>query len=469
MTTSSAARYISTRGDQTPTDFADALLRGMASDGGLYMPSAWPRLPADAARPGRSYAQIATDVLTPYLGDALPEGALERSLAKLVAGFDDDAVTPLVQLSDDLWMLELWHGPTAAFKDLAMQLAAALSAEALSASSERLTLVTATSGDTGAAAVNAFADKAGVRLIVLHPLDRVSPVQRKQMTTVPADNVLNLAVEGDFDDCQRLVKGLLAEESLRDGARFSSVNSINWARLAGQIPYYVSAAMQLRAAGETRAPHFVVPTGNFGDAFAGIAAQKTGLPVAGFTAADNRNDALARAINDGLYERRAAVETASVSMDVQAPSNFERLIYEASGRDAAATRALFESFARDGRVEMPAGVLAAVRAQVGAVSVDEATTREEIAHAYKAYGRVVCPHTAVALSAARRLEGEGAPVVALSTAHAAKFGGDVSSVLGFDPEPCPVIRDLGDRPERLTVVEGTPEAVLATVKGFMAG
>jgi threonine synthase len=469
MTTSSAARYISTRGDQTPTDFADALLRGMASDGGLYMPSAWPRLPADAARPGRSYAQIATDVLTPYLGDALPEGALERSLAKLVAGFDDDAVTPLVQLSDDLWMLELWHGPTAAFKDLAMQLAAALSAEALSASSERLTLVTATSGDTGAAAVNAFADKAGVRLIVLHPLDRVSPVQRKQMTTVPADNVLNLAVEGDFDDCQRLVKGLLAEESLRDGARFSSVNSINWARLAGQIPYYVSAAMQLRAAGETRAPHFVVPTGNFGDAFAGIAAQKTGLPVAGFTAAVNRNDALARAINDGLYERRAAVETASVSMDVQAPSNFERLIYEASGRDAAATRALFESFARDGRVEMPAGVLAAVRAQVGAVSVDEATTREEIAHAYKAYGRVVCPHTAVALSAARRLEGEGAPVVALSTAHAAKFGGDVSSVLGFDPEPCPVIRDLGDRPERLTVVEGTPEAVLATVKGFMAG
>lgn len=469
MTEPSAARYVSTRGDATPTDFADALLRGMAPDGGLYMPGAWPALPTDVARPGRTYAQIATDVLPPYLGDALPPAALERSLAKLVAGFVDPAVTPLVQLSDDLWMLELWHGPTAAFKDLAMQLAAALSEETLGASGERLTLVTATSGDTGAAAVNAFANKANIRLIVLHPLDRVSPVQRRQMTTVPADNVLNLAVEGDFDDCQRLVKGLLAEETLRDGARFSSVNSINWARLAGQIPYYVSAAMQLRAAGEDRAPRFVVPSGNFGDAFAGIAAHKTGLPVAGFTAAVNRNDALARAINDGLYERRAAVETASVSMDVQAPSNFERLIYEASGRDAAATRALFETFAADGRVEIPADILSAVRAQVSAVSVDEETTRQEIAHAYEAYGRVVCPHTAVALSAARRLEGKGAPVVALSTAHAAKFGGDVSSVLGFDPEPCPVIRDLGDRPERLTVVKGTPEAVLATVKGFMAG
>lgn len=465
----SADRYVSTRGDTTPTDFTGALLRGMAPDGGLYMPAAWPKLPADVARSGRSYAGIATDVLRPYLGDALPEGALQRSLAKLVSGFDDPAVTPLVQLSDDLWMLELWHGPTAAFKDLAMQLAAALSEEALAASGERLTLVTATSGDTGAAAVNAFANKANIRLIVLHPLDRVSPVQRKQMTTVPADNVLNLAVEGDFDDCQRLVKGLLAEESLRDGARFSSVNSINWARLAGQIPYYVSAAMQLRAAGEDRAPHFVVPTGNFGDAFAGIAAQKSGLPVSGFTAAVNRNDALARAINDGLYERRAAVETASVSMDVQAPSNFERLIYEASGRDAGATRALFETFAAKGRVEIPALILSAVRSQVAAVSVDEDTTRAEIAHAHQAYGRVVCPHTAVALSAARRLEGKGAPVVALSTAHAAKFGGDVSAVLGFDPEPCPVIRNLGDRPERLTVVDGTPDAVLATVKGFMAG
>ena len=463
MSTSSA-RYVSTRGQAPETDFADALLRGIAPDGGLYMPTAWPTLSPSAWDATADYKSIALAAVAPFIGDALPAGALDRALDRLAAGFAHPAVTPLVELEPGLFVLELFHGPTAAFKDLAMQLVAALTDEALAASGERLTILTATSGDTGAAAVRAFAGAQSVDLVVLHPLDRVSPVQRKQMTTVQADNVLNLAVRGDFDDCQRLVKGLLAEASLRERGRLSSVNSINWARLAGQIPYYVSATAQLGGPAT-----FVVPTGNFGDAFAGIAAQKTGLPVSGFTAAVNQNDALARAINDGLYERRAAVETASVSMDVQAPSNFERLIYEASGRDAGATRTLFDTFAAEGRVELPADILAAVRAQVAAVSVDEETTRAEIAHAYQAYGRVVCPHTAVALSAARRLEGRGSPVVALSTAHAAKFGGDVSSVLGFAPEPCPVIRDLGDRPERLTLVEGSPDAVLAAVKGFMAG
>ncbi|CAN5319022.1 threonine synthase [soil metagenome] len=465
-------RYVSTRGDTTPTTFADALLRGMAPDGGLYMPRSWPTLPAGSLTPGQDYKSIALAAMAPYIGDSLPDGALDRALDRLVAGFDAGEVTPLVQLSDDLWMLELWHGPTAAFKDLAMQLAATLSEEALSASGERLTLVTATSGDTGAAAVNAFAGKDRIDLIVLHPLDRVSAIQRRQMTTTQADNVLNLAIRGDFDDCQRLVKRLLADESLRDRGRFSSVNSINWARLAGQIPYYVSASMQLAGAGESRAPTFVVPTGNFGDAFAGIAARRMGLPVGGFVAAVNTNDALARAINDGVYARRAAVETASVSMDVQAPSNFERLVFEAAGRDPEATAAVFETFARDGSVVLPAGILSAIRAEVTAVSIDEATTRAEIAHAYKAYGRVVCPHTAVALAAARRQLNDGGqptspgPVVALSTAHAAKFGKDVAPVLGFDPDPPRVIRELGDRPERLTVIEATPAAALDAVRAF---
>ena len=464
--TDAADRYISTRGDTTPTTFTDALLRGMAPDGGLYMPSAWPALPAGATTPGQSYLQIAKAAMAPYIGDALPEGALDRALAHLVSGFDHPDVTPLVQLSDDLWMLELWHGPTAAFKDLAMQLAAVLSEEALAASGERLTLVTATSGDTGAAAVNAFANKARIDLIVLHPLGRVSDVQRRQMTTVEADNILNLAIRGDFDDCQRLVKGLLSDESLRDRGRFSSVNSINWARLAGQIPYYVSASMQLAAAGETRAPTFVVPTGNFGDAFAGIAARKMGLPVANFVAAVNQNDALARAINDGVYARRAAVETASVSMDVQAPSNFERLVFEASGRDADMTRSVFEAFAREGHTALPADLLAAIRSEVSAISIDEATTRAQIAQAYESYGRVVCPHTAVALAAARRQPEGSGPVVALSTAHPAKFGKDVAPVLGFDPEPPRVIRELGDHAERFTVIDGTPQAALAAVRGF---
>lgn len=454
-------RYLSTRGDAAPTNFADALLRGIAPDGGLYMPQAWPALPVDAARPGRTYAEMAREAISPFIGDALPVGALDRALERLTQGFDHPAVTPLVELEPGLFVLELFHGPTAAFKDLAMQLVAALSDEALAATGQKLTLLTATSGDTGAAAVRAFAGAARINLIVLHPLDRVSPVQRKQMTTVQADNVLNLAVRGDFDDCQRLVKGLLAEESLRDGRRLSSVNSINWGRLAGQIPYYISATAQLG-----QAATFVVPTGNFGDAFAGIAARKMGLPVTGFVAAVNQNDALARAINEGVYARRPAVESGSVSMDVQAPSNFERLVYEASGRDADATRAVFETFARDGSVTLSPDLLAALKSEVSAVSIDEAATQAEIAHAHAAWGRVVCPHTAVALAAARQLDRAHGPVVALSTAHPSKFGAFVSDVLGFEPEAAPVIRALGDQPERLTIIDNTAEAALAAVRGF---
>ena len=456
--------YVSTRGQAPVADFAQALLRGMAPDGGLYMPQAWPRLAPDAARPGRAYAEIAAEVLTPFIGDALPEGALDVAVRRLVGGFDHPAVTPLVEVEDGLYVLELFHGPTAAFKDLAMQLAASLADAALAASGERLTLLTATSGDTGAAAVSAFAGAERIRLVVLHPLDRVSPVQRRQMTTVAADNVLNLAVRGDFDDCQRLVKALLGEEDLRARGRLSSVNSINWARLAGQIPYYVSAASQLGGQAAT----WVVPTGNFGDAFAGIAATKMGLAANGFVAAVNSNDALARAINDGLYERRDAVETGSVSMDVQAPSNFERLVFEASGRDAAKTRAVFEAFARDGRVRLDDALLTALRAEVSAVSVDEAATRAEIARAHVDWGRIVCPHTAVALSAARRIDRSNGPVVALSTAHPSKFGAFVSGVLGIEPEPVPVIRALGDRPERMTVIEPNEAAALDAVRGFSA-
>ncbi|WP_029415967.1 threonine synthase [Brevundimonas bacteroides] len=463
-----AARYVSTRGAAPVADFAEALLRGMAPDGGLYMPVDWPTLTPDAWAPDRAYAEMAQTTMTPFIGAALPKGALDRGLDRLIAGFVPPEVTPLRQLEDGLYLLELFHGPTAAFKDLAMQLAAALSAEALAASGERLTLVTATSGDTGAAAVAAFANQPRIRLIVLHPHERVSPVQRRQMTTVDADNVLNLAVRGDFDDCQRLVKGLLADESLRAHGRFSSVNSINWSRLAGQIPYYLSAVSQLAAQGETRPPVFVVPTGNFGDAFAGIAASKMGLPTRGLVAAVNGNDALARAINEGVYARRAAVETSSVSMDVQAPSNFERLVYEASGRDADLTRGLFSDFARDGRVTLPDELLAALRREVSAVSVDEATTRAQIAQAHAAWGQVVCPHTAVALSVARGVDRSAGPVVALATAHPAKFGKDVAPVVGFNPDPPEVIRAIGDRAERFEVIGADAVEALAAVRDFAA-
>jgi threonine synthase len=288
-------------------------------------------------------------------------------------------------------------------------------------------------------------------MAVFHPQGRVSPVQRRQMTTVEAPNVLNLAVRGDFDNCQRLVKALLADEGLREGRRLSSVNSINWGRLAGQIPYYLTAAAALGA--PHRSARFVVPTGNFGDAFAGWAAKRMGLPAGRFVAAVNANDALARALGEGRYARAPARPTASVSMDVQAPSNFERLVFEASGRDAHRTRGFFEAFARDGAVDIEAGLLAALRAEVSAVSIDDAETAREIAHAWKAYGRVLCPHSAVALAAARRLDRPGGgPIVVLATAHPSKFPEFVGSALGFAPEPCAQVRAMADRPERVSTI-----------------
>lgn len=455
-----SSSYISTRGASPAVDFTGALLAGVAPDGGLYVPTAWPRLREPADLPDGP-AAMAAAVLAPFVGDALPMEAVARATARLAEGFSHPEATPLVEIAPDLFVLELFHGPTAAFKDYAMQMVAVLAEAALAARGERLLLVTATSGDTGAAAVRAFAGVERVELVVLHPLGRVSPVQRLQMTTTGAANVLNLAVRGDFDDCQRLVKALLADEGLRAGRRLSSVNSINWARLAGQIPYYVGAARALgaRAAGAT----YVVPTGNFGDAFAGWAARRMGLPMGGLTAATNRNDALVRALETGVYTRAQAQPTASVSMDVQAPSNFERLVFEASGRDAGLTRGLFEDFARDGRVTLPGDLLAALRREVSALSVSEAETAQEIARTHAESGRVICPHTAVALHAARRLDRSAGPVVALSTAHPAKFPEAVEAALGFAPERPPQLEGLEGRTEVFETVEPTLAAVLAAI------
>ena len=457
-----APTYISTRGRAPEVGFAEALLRGMAPDGGLYLPSVWPeRSAAEIAwLQSLPYPELAYAILRLFVGDDLPDAAL-KAAAQRMAAFDDPAVTPCVELEPGLWVLELFHGPTAAFKDQAMQMMAPLTEAALTKRDESLLLLTATSGDTGAAAVRAFADAERVRLVVLHPLDRVSPVQRRQMTTSGAGNVLNLAVRGDFDDCQRLVKGLLADESLREGQRLSSVNSINWGRLVGQVPYYLAAA---KATGGV--PRFVVPTGNFGDAFAGWVARRIGLRTGRLTCAVNANDALARALNEGRYTRRPATTTASVSMDVQAPSNFERLVFEASGRGAERTAALFETFARDGEVEIAPDLLAAMRQDVEAVSVSEAETAAEIAHAWKAWGRVVCPHTAVALAAARRLDRAEGPVVALSTAHPAKFPEAVSKALGFEPQAPAQLRGLEGKPERFEVIDADPDAARSAISGL---
>jgi threonine synthase len=481
--------YIGTRGFSGTKTFADALLDGLAPDGGLYLPESYPTRPAAqwAEMADRDYYNLTQNLLYDFDADVVGNDAMKDACAATTQAFlrkaekgstlrrqpstnilkqmpEGQYETPLTQLDDNLWMLELWHGPTLAFKDMAMQMMAQLTDGALAERHERLTLVTATSGDTGAAAVRAFAGSERVRLVVFHPLGRVSPVQRLQMTTVQADNVLNIGVEGDFDDCQKIVKTLLGDTSLKQGGLISSVNSINWGRLLGQVPYYLAAA----AASGADHPEFVVPTGNFGDAFAGWVARRIGGNVGHLHAAVNSNDALAQAINDGRYVRHRAVETASVSMDVQAPSNFERLVFEASGRNAVATRAFFDTFAATGGVALAPDLQAALRAEVSASSVSEAETADAIRHAHKAYGQVICPHTAVALSAALKRDPK-TPRIILSTAHAAKFPEFVQRALGFAPQVPEAIQKLYGLPEKIVELRNDPAEALKKVQAFAAG
>jgi len=456
-------RYVSTRGDVGPEGRAVAfdrvLLDGLAPDGGLYVPQAWPDLSALAARAGElSYADLSAGVLALFVGDALSSDVVRQATADAAASFSAPDTTPLVEIEPGLWLLELFHGPTLAFKDCAMQLLAPLTRAALAQTGDRLLALTATSGDTGAAAVNAFANVDGVDLVVFHPAGRVSPAQRRQMTTCLAPNVLNISVRGDFDDCQRLVKALSVDPRLRERRRVSTVNSINWCRLAGQVPYYLRAAA--RVGGRAR---FVVPTGNLGDAFAGWAAMRGGAGVESLLAVVNANDALARALESGVYERRAAQATSSVAMDVQAPSNFERLFFESCGRDAAATRAFFESFADTGRAVMPDDVRAAATRDLAVTSTSQADTAEEIGRTYKATGRHICPHTAVALHAARRLPRDGAPIVVMATAHPAKFPEAVGAAAGAPVDIPEALARFDAMPERLEEFDADLESLVARV------
>ena len=450
--------YLGTRGFREGRTFAGALLDGLAPDGGLYEPETYPTPDFDLTG---DYGVLTENLLTLFGVDVLGNEAVKAAAERTKAAFLRNGETPLTQLDDNLWMLELWHGPTLAFKDMAMQMMAPLTDAALKQRNETLMLVTATSGDTGAAAVRAFAGSERVRLVVFHPLGRVSAVQRLQMTTVQADNVLNVGVEGDFDDCQTIVKTLLGNASLKERGLISSVNSINWGRLLGQVPYYLAAA----AASGAINPEFVVPTGNFGDAFAGWVARKIGGNVGHLHAAVNQNDALNQAINDGRYIRRQAVESASVSMDVQAPSNFERLVFEASGRSADTTKALFGTFNTTGAVTLSPDLQDALRAEVTASTISEDRTAETIRYACKAYDRVICPHTAVALAAALGRK-NGQPQIFLSTAHAAKFPDFVTKALGFAPQVPEAIKALYGQPETITELKNDQAAALDLVRGF---
>ena len=466
--------YIGTRGFRGERTFKGALLDGLAPDGGLYVPNAYPQADGDIDKlAAGDYGTLTESLLNLFGVDVLGGEAVREAAAKTKAAFLNDGQVPLTQLEDNLWLLELYHGPTLAFKDMAMQMIAPLTDAALEQDGAKLTLVTATSGDTGAAAVRAFAGSKHVRLVVFHPLGRVSPVQRLQMTTVEADNILNIGIEGDFDDCQKIVKGLLGEPSLKEHGLISSVNSINWGRLLGQTPYYLAAA----AASGADKPEFVVPTGNFGDAFAGWVARRIGGNVGHLHAAVNRNDALSEAINTGHYVRRQATETASVSMDVQAPSNFERLVFEASNRHAEGTHGFFDHFHATGSAALSPDLQNAIRAEVTAGTISEVETKATIKLAHDRWGKVICPHTAVAMAAALKRQNvcsrsealapnKNQPQIVLSTAHPAKFPAFVTDALGFAPEVPEAIQRLYGLTETITPMANDPHAALMAVKAF---
>jgi len=456
-------RYVSTRGSAPALDFEEVLLTGLAADGGLYVPQSWPSLaPAElTALRGRPYVDVALSVIRPFVGDAIPERELETIVADAYAGFRHAAVTPLAQLAPDRWLLELFHGPTLAFKDVAMQLLARLMDRALAKRGRRATIVVATSGDTGGAAVEAFREASRVDLFVLHPKGRVSDVQRRQMTTVLAPHVHNIAIEGTFDDAQALVKAMFADRAFAKRTGLAAVNSINWARIVAQAVYYVASALALGA--PARALSFAVPTGNFGDVYAGFVAKRLGLPIDRLLVATNVNDILDRALRTGRYEVRTVEPTESPSMDIQVSSNFERLLFEASGRDAGEVGGLMASLAQSGAFTIPDATLARIQAHFDSGRVDGAAMRALMAETLAGTGELIDPHTAVGCAAASAFAVEGTPMVTLATAHPAKFPDAVEAATGVRPALPLWLSDLGEREERFAVLPN----VLPDVQAFI--
>jgi len=451
-------RYVSTRGEAPALPFEGALLAGLARDGGLFMPEFWPRLaPSDiAALAGLDYAQAAYRVMRPYLEGDPCLADLETVVDEAYASFHHPAVAPLRQLAPATWLLELFHGPTLAFKDLAMQVVGRLMNRALLRQGARATVVGATSGDTGAAAIEAFRGLDMVDIFILHPQGRVTDVQRRQMTTAAEANVHNIAIEGTFDDCQGIVKALFGDETLRDKLALTGINSINFARILAQIVYYFTAAVALGA--PERAVSFTVPTGNFGDIFAGYAARAMGLPVERLVIATNRNDSLTRAFATGIYEPKDVIATSSPSMDIQLASNFERLLFELAGRDGGRVRARMDALRRSGAFHLEAAEQAEMQKLFAAHSVGEQDTEMTIRSLFEETGMLVDPHTAVGVAAARQ-EVTATPMIVLSTAHPAKFPEAVKRATGRVAEQPERLRLKLGQDERLTVLANDYDAV----------
>ncbi len=460
-------RYISTRGQAPARDFAGVLLAGLAEDGGLFVPETWPTWShADLrALRGLPYAELAARVMQPFVGDAVPFAGLQAICRDAYAAFAHPAVAPLVQLDTNLWSLELFHGPTLAFKDMAMQVLGRLFDHVLAARGERVTIVGATSGDTGSAAIEACRDRSRVDVAILFPQGRTSEVQRRQMTTVRAANVVTIAVDGTFDDCQDLVKAMFADAPFRRDLHLSAVNSINWARIAAQIPYYVAAALALGA--PEREVAFSVPTGNFGNVLAAWAARRMGLPVARLVVASNRNDILARFLA-GNDMRIAPVEPSlSPSMDIQVSSNFERLLFELLDRDGAATAATVARFRSTGRMDVPHAVWERATTVLHGFRLHDEGTLAEIRRLDAECGYLADPHSAIGIAAARALPcAHHLPTVAAATAHPAKFPDAMERATGRRPPLPNHLADLYDRLERLTAAPNDLAAIQAQVRAF---
>ena len=455
-------RYISTRGSAPILDFEAATLAGLASDGGLYVPETIPSFSRDqiAAMAGLSYVETAVQVCLPFMGEALTEAELRALLTEAYAGFDHAAVTPLVQLDQRHWLLELFHGPTLAFKDVALQVLGQLFERFLSRRSEHLTIVGATSGDTGSAAIHALAGREHLDIFMLHPVGRVSDVQRRQMTTVMAPNVYNIAVHGTFDDAQALVKAMFNDPAFAGKYRLSAVNSINWARLLFQIVYYFYAAVRLGA--PERKVSFAVPTGNFGDVFAGYMAARMGLPVGRLIVATNVNDILARALTSGDYSVGTVEPTAAPSMDIQVSSNFERLLFELHHRDGASLAQAMQGFETSRRMQLDDGQRSQAAELLTAARIDSDGMALSLRWAKERCGQVIDPHTAIGLAAARIQPGDE-PIVTLATAHPAKFRDAVERATGIRPTMPARAQGLFDREERYDTLPAELNAVEAYI------
>jgi len=443
--------YQSTRGEAPDLDFQDVLLAGLARDGGLYVPKTLPRLDLDACR-GLTYADLAARVLARFTAPALSEAELQVMTRAAYGSFAHVSVAPMKQIGPNDWMMELFHGPTLAFKDFALQVLGRLFDHALGQRGQRVTILGATSGDTGSAAIEGCRGRDAVDIFILYPKGRVSDVQRKQMTTIQDANVHPIAVDGDFDACQALVKAAFGDLAFRDRAALSAVNSINWARVAAQVVYYVQASLALGGTPE-RPVAVSVPSGNFGNVFAGHIARGMGAPLGRFVVGANVNDILHRFVATGSYRTRGVTATMSPSMDIQVASNFERLLFELDGRDGARVRAQMDALKQSGGFDMPSEALQTVQQGFTSARVDEAATLEEIRRVHAETGEVIDPHTAVGTASARQARASGAispetPIVSLSTAHPAKFPDAVEKAIGRRPALPDRLGDLMERPER---------------------